>query len=220
VSTGNSSLVSRRRKRLIIEAPGHHVRPQPRKSRAVATSLVSLPNPEEGEPLPLFNSLDRLASKAPGISVNHPGPRSPVWAMPDHGGPLRLQVLTSHRCCGVDRVIQPGSESTMNPDPPSSRKTAPTVVATRRHSLELCAIPRPIHRSTSHGLTPKGAKARNGQGACEATVVSRFSRVSRAWFVFPRPLFLFLCWSWFLLFFNWFSQRCQPFHATHPCCQG
>jgi hypothetical protein len=195
VSTGNSSLVSRRRKRLIIEAPGHHIRPQPRKSRAVTTSLVSLPNPEEGEPLPLFNSWDRLASKAPGISVDHSGPRSPVRAVPDHGGPLRLQVLTSHRCCGVNRVIEPGSESTMNPDPPSSRKIAPTVVAPRRHPLELCTIPRPIHRSTSHGLTPKGTKARNGQGACEASVVSRFCWVSRAWLVFPRPLFLFLCWS-------------------------
>ena len=200
MSTRDSCLLNRRRERFIIKAPRHHIRPQSRESRAVATSLVPLPNSEEGEPLPLLNSWDRLTSKAPGISVNHPCPRSPVRAVPDHGGPLRLQVLTSHRCCGVDRVIEPGSESTMNPDPASLRETAPTVIASCRHPLELCTIPRTIQRSSSHGLTTQGTQARNGQGACEATVMSRFSRVSRAWFIFPRPLFLFLCWSWFLLF--------------------
>ena len=129
--------------------------------------------------------------------MNHPGPRSPVWAMPYHGGSLRLQVFASHRYCGVDWMIEPGSQSTMNPDIPSARKIAPPVNVACRHPLEFCTIPRPIHRSTSHGLTTKSAEARNGWGACEATVGSRLSRVSRAWFIFPRPLFLFLCWSWF-----------------------
>ena len=203
--------------------PGHYVRSDSRETWAVASGLIPFSHPEEGVSLPLVHTRNGLATKTPEILVDHPGPWAPTRAMPDHRDPLCLQVLRADRRRGVHRVEQPRPQPSMDSAVPATHQRPPAVRVPSRHALELRAVPRSLRVSTSHGVPAQRTEPRgDGRGACQATVGSIVISASShwAWFMFPRPLVMFLCWSCFTVFILHVSHRCQPFMATHPSRQS
>ena len=215
MSARNSSLVNGRRKRFIVEAPRHHIRPQPRKSRAVATSLVSLPNPEEGEPLPTGQLLGwvgfqnhRHLCESPWSKVSRLGNAISRWFSSAPGlriSPVLWYGLDNRAWISVDH--EPGH--TIRPEDCATGQCGLSA------SLGI------LHHSKAHPSVHQpwlDHEERRGEERLEEPVRLQ-SGVDSVGLVGPGSFslglfFLFLCWSWFLFFFNWFSHRCQPLRCN------